>query len=180
MLPHSIPVIADDVVYIGATNNFLYAIDAETGAEIWQLQVESKYSSFNRFSPPVIDNKCIYVGLISGYLCGINIETQQKSWQKFKPKYLQLNSIVLADEIIYCESQGAINALDAQSGEELWKFIAPDLDWWFFNPSLWKSELVNTFSKLAVGFSLIRFSSPVIADGIVYVLCRNGYLYALH
>ncbi len=81
---------------------------------------------------------------------------------------------------VYCESQGAINALDAQSGEELWKFIAPDPDWWFFNPSLWKLQLVNIFSKLTVGFSLIRFSSPVISNGIVYVLCRNGYLYALH
>ncbi len=152
----------------------------ETGAEIFQLQVQNKYSSFNRFVPPVIDNKFIYVGTFVGYLCGINIETQQKSWEKLKLECRQLNSILFADGIIYCESSGTITALDAQSGKELWRFMAPEPDWWFLNPRLWKSQLVNIFSKLTAGFSFIQFSPPVIADGIVYILCRNGYLYALH
>ncbi len=176
---YSIPIIAHDVVYIGVENNFLYAIDAETGAEIWQFQVEDKYYLMP-FAPPVINNKYIYIGIFVGYLCGINIETQQKSWHKLEREYQQLNSLTLADGILYCERSGAINALDAQSGKDLWKFIAPEPKWWFFNPSLWLAQLISTFSKLASGTSLIRFSSPVIADGIVYTLCRNGYLYALH
>lgn len=176
---YSIPVVANDVVYIGVINNFLSAIDAETGAEIWQFQVEDKYYLMP-FAPPVIDNKYIYIGIFVGYLCRINIETQQKSWQKLEREYQQLNSLTLADGILYCERSGAINALDAQSGKDLWKFIAPETKWWFFNPNLWLSQLINTFSKVASGISLIRFSSPLIADGIVYVLCRNGYLYALH
>ena len=176
---YSIPVIANDVVYIGVKNNFLYAIDAETGAKIWQLQVEDKYYLMP-FSPPAINDKFIYVGIYVGYLCAINIETQQKSWQKLEREYQQLNSITLANGIIYCERSGTINAIEAQSGKELWKFIAPEPNWWFLNPSLWWPHLINSFSKLASKTSLIQFSSPVIADGIIYVLCSDGYLYALH
>lgn len=175
---YSIPIITNDVVYIGVKNNFLYALDAETGAEIWRLQVEDKYYLMP-FSPPVIDDKFIYIGIYVGYLCAINIKTQQKSWQKLE-SYHQLNSITLADGIIYCERSGTINAIKAQSGEELWKFIAPEPNWWFLNPSLWWSQIINTFTKLASGTSLIQFSSPVIADQIIYVLCSDGYLYALY
>ena len=176
---YSIPIIAHNVVYIGIKHNFLYAIDAETGTEIWKLQVEDQYSLMP-FCPPVIDNKFIYVGISFGYLCAINIETQKKSWYKLEREYQQLNSITLSDEIVYCERSGAINALEAHSGKELWKFIVPEPKWWFLNSSSWKLQILNIFSKWASGTSFIQFSSPVIADGIVYVLCRNGYLYALH
>gem|GEM_PF-5474501 len=39
---------------------------------------------------------------------------------------------------------------------------------------------MNTLSKRLAGSSTIQFSSPVIAEEVVYTFCANGYLYALH
>jgi outer membrane protein assembly factor BamB len=175
----SVPVVANNVVYIGINNSILYAIDAEAGTKIWQSQVEATYY-ISSLCPLVVNDELIYIGVGIGSLCAINIKSQEKSWQKLGRAIQRINSISLADGIIYCERDGAINAIEAKSGDELWEFAAPEPKWWILKPNLWPTLILNSFSKRLAGSSTIRFSSPVIADGVVYTLCGNGYLYALH
>lgn len=175
----SVPVVANNVVYIGISNSIIYAIDVESGTKIWQFQVEETYY-FSPLCPLIIDENFIYVGVGIGSLCAINIENQQKLWQKQGRAIQRINSISLADGIIYCERSGAINAIEAASGKDLWKFTAPEPDWWILKPNLWLFLLFNSFSQKMTGSSLIQFSSPVIDNGVIYVFCSNGYLYALH
>ena len=175
----SVPVVANNVVYIGVRNSILYAIDAEAGTEIWQSQVEDTYY-MSPLCPLVVNDEFIYVGIGIGSLCAIDIRSQEKSWQKLGRAIQRINSISLADGIIYCERDGAINAIEAQSGSDLWEFAAPEPDRWIFKPNLWLPQILNRLSKRLAGSSTIQFSSPVIADRVVYTLCGNGYLYALH
>lgn len=175
----SVPTVVNNVVYVGVNNSIIYAIDAKAGTEIWQCKVESTYYS-SPLCPLVVDEKFIYAGIGIGSVCAINIETQETSWQKLGRAIQRINSISLADGIIYCERDGAINAIEAKSGNDLWEFVAPEPDWWIFNPKLWLPQTVNVLSKRIAGSSTIQFSSPVIADEIIYTFCANGYLYALY
>ena len=175
----SIPVVANNVVYIGVKNSILYAIYAEAGTKIWQCQVEDTYY-ISPLCPLVVDDEFIYVGIGIGSLCAIDLKSQEKSWQKLGRAIQRINSISLADGIIYCERDGAINAIEAKSGNELWEFAAPEPDWWILKPNLWLPQMLNSLSKRFAGSSTIQFSPPVIADGMVYTFCENGYLYALN
>ena len=175
----SVPTVVNNVVYIGVNNSIIYAIDAEVGTEIWQCQVENTYY-FSPLCPLVVDEEFVYAGIGIGSLCAINIKSQEKSWQKLSRAIQRINNISLADGILYCERDGAINAIEAMSGNELWKFAAPEPDWWLLKPNLWLPQIVNTLSKRLAGSSTIQFSSPVIADEIIYTFCDNGYLYALY
>ncbi len=175
----SLPVIVNNVVYIGVKNSIIYAIDAEEGTEIWQSQIEDTYY-LSPLCPLVVDDEFIYIGIGIGSLCAINIKSQEKSWQKLGRAIQRINSISLADGIIYCERSGAINAIEAESGKELWEFAAPEPDWWILKPNLWLPQIFNNLSKRFAGSSTIQFSSPVIADKVIYTFCDNGYLYALH
>lgn len=175
----SIPVVVNNVVYIGIKNSILYAIDAEAGTEIWQCQIEDTYY-ISPLCPPVVDDESIYIGIGIGSLCAIDVDSQEKLWQKSGRAIQRINSISLADGIIYCERDGAINAIEAESGNELWEFAAPEPHWWILKPNLWLPQIFNSLTKRFTGSSTIQFSPPVIADGVVYTFCDNGYLYALY
>ena len=175
----SVPTVVDRVVYIGVKNSIIYAIDAEMGTELWHSQAEETYY-ISPLSPLVVDKEFVYAGVGIGSLCAIDVKNQEKSWKRTERAIQRMNSISLADGIIYCERDGAINAIEAKSGTDLWEFAAPEPEWWILNPKLWLPQITNTLSKRLAGSSTIQFSSPVIADEVVYTFCANGYLYALH
>lgn len=175
----SIPTVVNNTVYIGVADSKIYAIDAKVGTEAWHSQVEDTYY-FSPLSPLIVDEEFVYAGVGIGSLCAIDIKSREKFWQRSGRDIQRINSILLADGIIYCERDGAINAIEAKSGNDLWEFAAPEPDWWFLNPKLWLPQFMNILSKRLAGSSTIQLSSPVIADEIIYTFCDNGYLYAIH
>lgn len=175
----SVPTVVCNTVYIGVANSIIYAIDAEVGTEVWHSQVEDTYY-LSPLSPLVVDEEVVYAGVGIGTLCAIDIKSQEKTWQRSGRAIQRINSISLADGIIYCERDGAINAIEAKSGNDLWEFAAPEPKWWILNPKLWLPQIMNSLSKRFAGSSTIQLSSPVIADEVIYTVCDNGYLYALH
>jgi eukaryotic-like serine/threonine-protein kinase len=64
-LGYSSPAVVDDVIYVGDQEDFLYAIDKETGELIWQF-----YENNAIFSSPSVVDGVIYVGRWSNYSTG--------------------------------------------------------------------------------------------------------------
>ena len=56
--------VANDMVYFGARDPFLFALDAKTGKLVWKY--DAAYSWI--ISPAVVDNGVVYVGTF-GYFC---------------------------------------------------------------------------------------------------------------
>lgn len=199
-LPFSCPIIADGIIYIETKNSIFHAVNAETGEEIWQIQIKFKDALFKSrdkdnlllpFLAPVIHNGVAYIGGIFGYICAIDLQAQQQIWYKkteltkFSGINLILNNLVIADEVVYHWVPGTIEALDANSGQELWQFTVPTPEY----SSIWQMpleplfmgfQLWNLGTKLFTGVPFIPISQPIIADGVIYLNCGNGYLYALH
>ncbi len=84
-------------VFVGDLVNHAYALDAQTGAQIWMTRVDSQPRSHMTASPKYYDGR-LYVPISSG-------ETLMGS----NPKYE------------CCATRGAVVALDANTGEIVWR-----------------------------------------------------------
>jgi outer membrane protein assembly factor BamB len=149
----SSPAVADGVVYFGSHDDYLYALDSQTGQERWKFKTGDAVTA----SPAVADG-LVYVGSRDGHLYALDAQTGQEQW-KFKAANW-VESPVVANGVVYFaenrayavdDSKGYVYALDSRTGQELWKF------------------------QTGGG----SYSSPFIAEGVLYWGSSDNFLYAL-
>jgi len=73
----SSPVVVDDGVYVGSDDGHVYAVNAETGAEVWKVKTEGMV----RGSAAVVDGS-VYIGSNDGILHAIDAATGKVRWRK--------------------------------------------------------------------------------------------------
>ena len=80
---HSSPAIADGVAYVGSDDLYLYAIDIETGRQMWRFL--ARPNEFQGAGPvqssPVIAGGSVYFGTIANRLFAVDISTGEEIWQ---------------------------------------------------------------------------------------------------
>gem|GEM_PF-1211415 len=149
----SSPAVADGVVYFGSHDDYLYALDSQTGQERWKFKTGDTVTS----SPAVADG-LVYVGSRDGHLYAVDAQTGQEKWNFMATNWVE--SPVFANGVVYFvenrayafdDSKGHVYALDSQTGRELWRFQTD-------------------------GGS---YSSPFIAEGVLYLGSSDNFLYAL-
>lgn len=124
----SSPTVKDGVVYIGGWYNVpafslagsVYAINAATGSLIWEKMQNTGFSS----SPYVVDGK-LYITGDDLNITALNTSDGSLIWKKeILPNSA---SAVVAHGIVYVGGCGTgyIYALDANTGNEIWKFSTP-------------------------------------------------------
>jgi polyvinyl alcohol dehydrogenase (cytochrome) len=90
-------------VYFGDVKANVYALDAQTGAEVWSAHVEDHYTGRVTAAPALYDGR-LYVPL--------------SSWEEFSARSLDYPC---------CTSVGSVVALDASTGAQLWKtYVIPE------------------------------------------------------
>jgi outer membrane protein assembly factor BamB len=145
----SSPAVANGVVYVGAYDHKVYALDASTGQKLWSTAAGSFV-----YSSPAVANGVVYVGSNHGEVFALDASTGQKLWS-----YATGNSIssspAVANGVVYVGSNdypgdGKVYALDASTSKKLWSYTTG-----FF-----------------VG------SSPAVANGHVYIGSGDGKVYA--
>jgi outer membrane protein assembly factor BamB len=120
------PVVADNLLYIGASDGSLRAFDRHTGEPEWQIGRE-KYS-LNHTAPAVVDGVIYFGGSEdsskSGSVQAADALTGDIKWM-FKLKAHP--SLMALEDDALCFGEGRnIIALSAKTGEEIWKFQAVD------------------------------------------------------
>lgn len=183
----SFPVIVDEAqLCIMTGQRTLQVLNVETGQEIGQFEI-GDVSSFT--SSPVIANRVAY--FTGSSLKAVDIQTGQELWKQSDAqtgyRYFGASGLAVADGTLYIAGEGAVYALELQFGQELWRFIPPEptvlevqQPTWFRLIFQLMHLLMNQFKQMTTGVPFASFSPPVISDGVVYVSCSNGYLYALH
>jgi outer membrane protein assembly factor BamB len=157
----STPAVVDGVVYAGGANSdetagILYAIDAETGAEVWQHETVYALSDS---SPSVVED-VIYIGggngdETAGALYAIDAATGEEIWS-FETALPIWSSPAVGDGRVFVggggidADNGAVYAVDQATGDEVWTFAVDD------------GTVLTT---------------PAVVDGLVYITTRS--LYAL-
>lgn len=112
------PTAADGKIFIGTPSRFIYAMDAETGKEIWKYEIGAAISG-----APVFDNNKIYIGQQGGeddFYC-LDANTGKLIWKQNTGWVW--GSAAVSDGLVFVPGiDGYVNCLDAHNGSIIWRF----------------------------------------------------------
>lgn len=106
-------------VYVACMNHFLYAVDLETGAQIWAFEADGAIAG-----APALRDGVLYFGTLASTLYAIDAETSAEQWTFETQGWLWGEPLVHQDAIYFGDMAGKLYALDANDGRELWTFEA--------------------------------------------------------
>ena len=108
--------VVDGIVYVGALNGTLYAIDAQTGKQKWTYQVEGHIKA-----SPAIHNGVVYFGDGDGIFHAVDINTQEAKWQFTTEGEIISSANVVGDRVLFGSYDGFLYCLNRGNGELVWK-----------------------------------------------------------
>jgi eukaryotic-like serine/threonine-protein kinase len=115
----SSPAVVDGVVYVGARDGWVYAVDALTGREKWR--VDHKVSWIN--SSPAVNGGIVYVGSSDGhFIQAIDATTGQERWRAPSTQIVWSSPAVDRERVYVGEGDGTLYALDKATGKEVWRY----------------------------------------------------------
>ena len=165
------PAIDNGIVFLGSLDNYLYAVEQQTGKEKWKFKTEAPIAS-----SAATANGLVYFSGNDGVFYALSIDTGNIKWRFFPEKgerrfeakgihgaqpsgqtipdpfdMFTSSPAVFNRRVYFGSSDGNIYALDAETGILQWKFATGD----------------------------VVHASPAIANNTVYVGSWDSYLYAL-
>gem|GEM_PF-1175545 len=150
MIAYSSPCVVDDVVFVGTGDGVIYALDRYTGATIWSFSTGDAI-----LDSPAVGYGKVFVASNDGYLYALDEDSGSFLWrfEVSDGKYYVLSSPVVDDNKVFIGSAAykKIYALAQSTGALIWEFTVDDYVW----------------------------SSPTVADGVVYATSHDGKIYAL-
>jgi len=112
-----LPAIDEGIVYFGCDNYFFYALNIETGKEIWKFKSSGCAGNY----PPVIVGGIVFFGSYDGYLYALNKITGELLW-KFKTGGKVVSGVSFAENrIVFGSRDSYVYCLDVD-GNEVWRF----------------------------------------------------------
>ena len=184
----SSPAVADGIVFVGSSDNKVYALDELTGAQIWNYATGGAVKS----SPAVVDGT-VFVGANDGNVYALNEVTGEKIWSCQTGNSVGFSSPTVIDGFVFVgSSDGNVYALKESTGDKIWnKSILTDGisspaiadNMVFIGSGAGKIYALNEQTGAEVwsfetnaGLSL---TSPAVADGMVFWAVTGG-VYALN
>jgi len=146
------PAFGADALFVGSQSGLVYAFDMETGCTRWQFQASSEVRNGLTLEPWDIADESVdpllFFGDLTGNQYAVSALTGELRWKKRIEDHSAATltaAAELSDGVLYvpvssleegaaiaagypcCSFRGSIVALDARSGEELWRrhFIPP-------------------------------------------------------
>jgi outer membrane protein assembly factor BamB len=172
----SSPAVVNGVVYVGADDNNVYALNASTGEKLWTYTTGGPVDD-----SPAVANGVVYVG--SDNLYALNATTGKKLWSY--PTFGGPPAVV--NGVVYIGPA----ALNAATGEKLWSYptiggspaVANGVVYFdgFDNVSTLYALNASTGSLLWRFFTNPEdsFRSPAVSNGVVYVGTGEDGVYAV-
>jgi outer membrane protein assembly factor BamB len=181
----SSPAVANGVVYEGADDGKLYALDASTGSLLWSFPTGGFI-----WSSPAVAKGIVYVGSADGKVYALKASSGAMVWS-FATSGLVIASPVVTNGTVYVGSDdGTVYALAAGNGALRWSFAtggpvrsspAVSSSFLFFG-----SDDGNTYGLQRSNGALLWSwptgpirSAPAVSGTSVYVTSENGRVYAL-
>jgi outer membrane protein assembly factor BamB len=112
------PTAVDGKVFFGTPSRFVYALDADTGAEIWRFELGAAVSG-----APEYGGGCIFIGQQGGesdFYC-LNAETGVPVWSQ-AVGWVWGSACVDRGQVFVPEIEGWANCLDAVTGAIRWRY----------------------------------------------------------
>jgi eukaryotic-like serine/threonine-protein kinase len=111
-------------VYVGTADNQLLALNAETGALLWQF--ETGHSVWG--SPSYKDGR-LFVTSLDRTVYALEAETGEELWQKTLGGAIASQAVVNNGLVYVSSFARGVHALSVETGEEQWLALADDWVW---------------------------------------------------
>ncbi len=178
--------LTNGVAYFGLASGKMYAVDAETGKDLWYFKAERDV-----WAAPLVTPDTIYVTSLDHHVYALDLKTHEVRWQKDMGAAVA-GTPSLDNGTLFVPTFGnALVALNAATGEQSWTFATKN--WVWTGPEIGNGVLYftdvsgNVFAvdektgqqtwTMTPGGGMR--AKPVLAGNNLYVGDRNGNLYAL-
>jgi outer membrane protein assembly factor BamB len=177
--------VADNVVLVGAYDNNLYALAADTGAFMWKTPAEDGIAA----SPCILEENA-YIGSADKHLYSVRLATGRLNWKFAADGPIYSSPRAGFDHVFFGSDDGHLYAVNASSGRLAWKMEAhspvrssPSLgaDHVYFGSEGGYVYSVALSGKMKWQFQARRAvtSRPALAEDMVFVGSLDGMVYAL-
>lgn len=181
----STPLVHEGVLYIGAYDNNLYALDARTGQFKWKYPTEGGIAS----SPAVWEDRVI-VGSEDKVLYTINRANGRLVWTCPTQGCIRSSPRVELGHVFFGSDDTYLYAVNVQHGRVAWKFQSAgpircrplvEQEVIYFGSGDGEVYALDISGKVRWRFSCRRgvMSSPVIAEGLLFIGSDDYHVYAL-
>jgi outer membrane protein assembly factor BamB len=182
----SSPTVAGGIVYVGAYDNNLYALDAKTGQFVWKYATEGGIAS-----SPFVWQDTVLVGSEDRVLYAINAGTGGLVWTCPTGERIRSSPRVEYSQVFFGSDDGHLYAVSAQSGRVTWKFqalrpirsspvIVDDVVYFGSDDShVYALDIQNGNLKWKFRANRGITSSPAVDEGLVFVGSTDWNVYAL-
>ena len=173
----SSPAVANGIVYVGSNDGNLYALNASTGAKLWQNAAGTDYTT-----SPAVANGVVYIG--DQVVHALYASNGSELWNYTTGNYDVGSSPTVANGVVYVGASTEGNtlfALNANNGTLLWNYT---MGYDVSNPAVANGVVYaggwnGTFYALnaSTGATLWqnamgdtgKFTSVTVANGVIYV-----------
>jgi outer membrane protein assembly factor BamB len=199
----SSPTITGNLLYVGATDGYVYALDiSKNMALAWRTRIASgaavgtplagvDTSDVEISSSPAVANGAVYIGSPDHNLYALDATTGKVLWKYATGDVISFTSPAVANGIVYVGSDDkALHAVDAATGKGVWKYAtggklksSPLVD----NGVVYVGSYDSNLYALDAATGKVRqvyqtngqiFTSPRIVDGVLYFASFDNYVYA--
>ena len=184
----SSPTVANGIVYTGCRDSNLYAFDAATGKEKWRFFNDL---SWVNASPAVAGGKVFFDTSDSSLYHVLDANSGKRIVRQQGKAWMFSSPAVALDVVFIGVLNGTLEARDLKSGDLLWDFqvekSTQNKNWvltgdrkfnvpFLFHSNWREAPLVANDQQIRIGGI---YSSPLVANGVVYFGSADGFLYVL-
>lgn len=112
----SSPAVHNDILYVGAYDNNLYALNAETGEFVWKYATDGGIAS-----SPCIYNERVFIGSEDCILYCVNARTGSLEWTYYTEGRIRSSPRAEYGHVFFGSDDHCLYAVSAQTGREVWK-----------------------------------------------------------
>jgi len=126
---NGIPTVLDGVAYFSSEDFNVYAVDIETGRELWRHSLGDEPQA-RRI--PIVD-RTAYIGAWDGHLYAIDIDNGERIWRSTtddrgraslpdQVPFVTVVPIVTDEAVYFTDWAGNLFAVDRANGQQVWRF----------------------------------------------------------
>jgi outer membrane protein assembly factor BamB len=193
----SCPAVSDGlVIFMTYDEGIVYALDTETGEEVWHIGETGEKLLYAWAIPAIVEDTAYFCNR-DDYLYAVNTDSGEIKWRYYAGPSLMTRCVVVGSKAIYIENGEYLIVLDKTTSNEKWRFkvhafldisipaATCDTVYFFSGCNLLALDSGNGLVKwyldlceTGVEENHIPFDQPVVVGGIVY-FCIDESVYAV-